>query len=267
MGDLSKARGEYLYLLRKCLTRGIFEDGSFAVCPPEGGAVISKAQHDPFKRERGRDWPQHAETMIGERRLADLQDNLLTVMKHEIPGDYVECGIWRGGTVILAAKLFELYNQEERIAWGFDSFEGLPKGGRYTQDLKDKHHTWNDVFSVGIEEVKNNFERYHVQPWHWALVKGWFADTCPTWAKVQGDERQISVLRIDGDMYEGTYDSLSNLYDKVAPGGFIIVDDYGDVTACREAVQDYLLSIKAKRSVTLAMHEIDHTAVRWRKPQ
>jgi hypothetical protein len=87
-------------------------------------------------------------------------------------------------------------------------------------------------------------------------VKGWFKDTIPV-----ADIEQISVLRLDGDMYESTWLVLTHFYPKLSQGGFIIVDDYGALPNCRAAVNDF----RAKHSITSPIHNIDWTGVLWRK--
>jgi len=88
------------------------------------------------------------------------------------------------------------------------------------------------------------------------FTKGWFRDTLPTLPV-----EEIAVLRLDGDMYESTMDALVHLEPKVAPGGFVIVDDYNGIDACRQAVADY----RAAHAIDSPIHEVDWTAVWWRK--
>jgi O-methyltransferase len=82
--------------------------------------------------------------------------------------------------------------------------------------------------------VKQNFSRYGLLDERVRFLHGWFKDTLPT-APINA----VSILRLDGDIYESTMDALTALYPKVSPGGFVIVDDYGSVEGCRTAVEDY----------------------------
>ena len=90
------------------------------------------------------------------------------------------------------------------------------------------------------------------------FLRGWFKDTLPA-APISA----LSVLRLDGDMYASTMDALSALYPKLAPGGFCIVDDYGAIEACRQAVTDY----RNAHGIAAEMVPVDWTAVYWRKPR
>ena len=89
------------------------------------------------------------------------------------------------------------------------------------------------------------------------FLEGWFRDTLPN-APVD----RLCVLRLDGDMYESTMIALENLHDRVSPGGFIIVDDYGAVAGCRAAVDDF----RRLRGITAELVPIDWTGHYWRVP-
>jgi O-methyltransferase len=91
------------------------------------------------------------------------------------------------------------------------------------------------------------------------FVEGWFRDTLPA---VAGEIGPIAVLRLDGDMYESTIDALTHLEPLVSPGGFVIVDDYNGIEACRQAVTDH----RAARGIDAPIHEVDWTAAWWRVP-
>lgn len=258
----------YLALLRGSLTRSMFEDGYYPVAPNRTflgewiraqlrkhrlELVRKGASFDRYKRSQGQDWPLHAETMVGTVRLDQVHNALETVVTERIPGDFLECGIWRGGVCIYARAFFDVYDPLRHV-WGADSFEGLPVGGAYEQDQGDLHHTWQE-FAVPVEEVQDNFERYCMNPTGYTLVKGWFRDTLPGW------EAPLSILRCDGDMYEGTMDPLRHCYHAVSPGGFVIIDDYGAVRGSREAVDDF----RFQQGITAPMTQIDWTGYYWRK--
>jgi O-methyltransferase len=88
------------------------------------------------------------------------------------------------------------------------------------------------------------------------FLKGWFKDTLP-----QAPIERLAVARLDGDMYESTMTAIEALYPKVQPGGFVIVDDYGAVPACKRAIEDY----RARFGITEPIETIDWTGVYWRK--
>ena len=109
---------------------------------------------------------------------------------------------------------------------------------------------------VSLEIVRENFKKYGLLDDNILFVKGFFEDTLPN-LKIGG----ISLLRMDGDMYGSSIVTLNSLYDKVVPGGFIIVDDYMVVSGCKSAIDDF----RKERSITSTLQPIDNTAVYWRK--
>lgn len=115
------------------------------------------------------------------------------------------------------------------------SFAGLPKPDpeRFPADQGDQHWTQTRL-AVSLEEVQDNFARYGLLDDRVRFLVGWFRDTLPA-APIE----RLAVLRMDGDMYESTWQALEYLYPKVSPGGFVIVDDFGAIQACRAAVEDY----------------------------
>jgi macrocin-O-methyltransferase TylF-like protien len=141
--------------------------------------------------------------------------------------------------------------------WVADSFEGLPKPNesKYPADKSDVFHTYDEL-KVSIDDVKNNFSKYNLLDGQVKFLKGWFSDTLP-----KASINKLSVLRLDGDMYESTMDALVNLYPKLSVGGYIIIDDYSWVEACKKAVTDY----RRGHSIDEEIVEIDWTAVYWQK--
>ena len=114
------ARELYLELLKQTLTRFAFEDETRDPGDPE-----RKAQSfDREMRQDGRDWPMHAETMIGLRRLEQLQLAVETVLSERVPGDLIETGVWRGGGCIFMRGVLAAHDDQSRTVWVADSFEG-----------------------------------------------------------------------------------------------------------------------------------------------
>ena len=136
-----------------------------------------------------------------------------------------------------------------------DSFEGLPPADpeRYPVDASFEI---SDRLAVSLEQVKLNFTRFGLLDDQVRFMKGWFKDTLPTLT-----DQRFSLIRLDGDMYESTTDSLRNLYPRLSPGGYIVIDDYGGVPSCREAVQDF----RDINQITEPIQEIDWTGVYWQK--
>lgn len=207
-----------------------------------------------LRRAWGGDWPKHAETMIGHVRLDNIEECARTVFADKVPGDFLEAGVWRGGACIFMRALLEL-ESSYRVVWVADSFAGLPPPDqhRYPIDAGDGHYTVAEL-RVSIDEVRKNFERYGLLDDRVRFIKGWFKDTLP------GPVRQLAILRLDGDMYESTIQTLDALYDRVSPGGFTIVDDYS-LKGARTATDDF----RARRGIQEPLVAIDWTGVFWRK--
>ena len=233
----------YVSLLERCLTRIGFSES----IPAERLEI----------RLEGKDWPADAETMIGLKRLDQLAACVTDVCEQGIPGDLLEAGVWRGGACILMRGVLAALGDETRKVWVADSFEGLPKPDsvKYPADKDDPHWTFSQL-AVGIDEVRENFRRYDLLDSQVEFLKGWFSETLHA-APID----RLAVLRVDGDMYGSTMDVLSALYDKVSVGGYVVVDDYGAVTSCRQAVEDF----RAMRSIDSPIDWIDWTGIVWRR--
>jgi hypothetical protein len=185
-------------------------------------------------REEGRDWPPRAHTMVGRKRLDHLQIAIETVLREGVPGDLIETGVWRGGAVIFMRGILKAYGVSDRTVWVADSFEGLPPSDRvkYPKESSVDFHQHGEL-AIALERVQSNFARYDLLDGQVKFLKGWFRDTLPG-----APIRKLSVLRLDGDLYESTMDAFV-LYPKLSPGGFVIVDDYNNVKACNAATEDF----------------------------
>ncbi len=267
----------YLDLLKKCLTRYVFGENHRALAPAKGRArqimfepvrkllahkrleLVRQVAFDPHLRAEGLDWPLEAETMIGLRRLKNLQDCITDVLQKNVPGDLVETGVWRGGATIFMRGVLKAYGDQERIVWAADSFEGLPKPTAevYPADADDKFYLASSVLAVSLDEVKSNFARYGLLDDQVRFLKGWFKDTLPT-----SPIEQIAVLRLDGDMYESTIIALRSLYPKLSLGGYVIIDDYEPgLPGCVTAVNDF----RAEQGITEEMELTGHSGAYWQR--
>jgi O-methyltransferase len=198
----------------------------------------------------------YGDTMIGLKRLDNLQDCIQTVLRDRVEGDLIECGVWRGGACIFMRGVLAAFGVEDRKVYVADSFEGLPKpdSEKYPEDAGDRLFADADL-AVSREIVENNFRRYGLLDEQVVFLKGWFKDTLP---KAPID--RLSILRLDGDMYGSTMETLLSLYPKLSRGGFCIVDDYA-LLGCRKAVDDY----RREHGIHAAIQEIDWTGIYWRK--
>jgi len=267
--DPAELRGRYLDLLRDALTFNLWDgrDGSMW----RDGSLTRKAVRVALSRRRleltrklppewraeGRDWPRLAHTMIGLRRMDNLRSCVERVLAAGVPGDLIETGVWRGGACIFMRGVLAAHGVTDRTVWVADSFAGLPApdAGKYAADARDQHHRYT-ALAVPMEEVRENFRRYGMLDDQVRFLKGWFRDTLPT-APIE----RLAVLRLDGDMYESTSDALHALYGKLSKGGFCVVDDYGNIDGCRQAVDDF----RAAQGITEPITRIDWTGAYWRK--
>lgn len=264
----------YLDLLKKCLTRSIFGE-KYRSLPADNNNLLLKtvgkwlanqdlqivrtAKFDQHARAEGLDWPEEGETMIGLKRLQNLQDCIIDVVQQNVPGDLIETGVWRGGAAIFMRAVLKAMGDKERTVWLADSFAGLPPPSPdlYPADKGADFHLSNDVLGVSLEEVKANFERYGLLDDRVRFLKGWFKDTLPT-----APIAKLSVLRLDGDLYESTMTALESLYPKLSIGGYAIVDDYApSVPCCVQAVDDY----RRAHNITEEMESTGEYGVCWQR--
>jgi O-methyltransferase len=252
MNSNSPAVKLYLDLLKGCLTRLLFPDCCMNLELKPSGFF------DRATRQSGQDWPSEAETMIGVKRLENLEDCISDILRNDTPGDLVEAGVWRGGASIFMRAILKAHGDCTRTTWVADSFEGLPIPDpvRYPADADDRLSESNAYLGVPLEQVQANFARYGLLDDRVQFLKGWFRDTLPS-APID----RIALLRADGDMYESTTDVLENLYPKVSPGGYVVIDDYGPLANCRAAVDDF----RAKYSICEEIRTIDWTGVYWQR--
>lgn len=260
-----------LDLLKRCLTNWIYGEHELVevsaderISPEVGrliadrGLVLAKAgTFDPAKRADGSDWPPYAHTMVGLKRLDNLQECLEDVLRNNVIGDVIETGTWRGGAAIFMRGVLKAHNVSDRVVWVADSFAGLPipNAEKYPADRDEVLHA-NPYLAVSLEQVKANFERYGLLDEQVRFLKGWFKDTLP-----QAPVERLALLRLDGDYYESTMDALVHLYPKLSLGGFVIVDDYGAVSGCKQAVLDY----RQAQCISEAIASIDWGGVYWKK--
>ena len=247
-------RDLYLNTLRDCLTGLAYRDGRTVSKPLRLlarllGLCISR-ESNPLARVGGQDWPDRGLTMVGTFRLENIRLCLEDVIARNIPGDYVECGVWRGGASIFARGVLRSLDSRRHV-WCCDSFQGLPKGG--THDPHDVHHWSSDYLGVEKVLVADAFKRFHLLDEQVHFHEGWFEESLPVLPC-----ETIAVLRLDGDMYSSTMDILTNLYPRVSEGGFVIVDDFYNHEPCRTAVRDYM-------KVMPNYYRIDTCGMYWMK--
>ena len=213
--------------------------------------IVSRQVSDD--RLYGRDWPHSAHTMIGLKRMNNLHESLDYVRENNIQGDFIETGVWRGGASIFAKKYFDLYGMNRKV-FVADSFKGLPPP-QVQEDAGDPHHTI-DFLRVSLADVQNNFKLYGALDENVIFLEGWFEDTLPNNTSIG----ELSVLRMDGDMYKSTMDVFDSCYHKVVKGGRVIIDDYC-IPNCKNAVHKF----REVNSFTEEITVIDQCGIFWTK--
>ena len=195
-------------------------------------------------------------SMTTKVRMWSLLNSINYIYNNNIQGDFVECGVWKGGNLILYELLNQKYNLDKKV-FGFDTFEGMPMPGEH--DFKYNNVSAIDLYNrkVKIEnnwckstldEVKRNIltECSNVNV---KLIKGKVENTLLVKENIPD---KISILRLDTDFYESTKIELEILFPKLEKNGVLIIDDYGTYKGARKAVDEYL------KKKAFLIH-IDHT--------
>lgn len=227
------AHAKYLSLLESVLTGSV--GGDVSECHPEqkvrlsryglkdGGVLgscpsINTAPYSAQRRRIGRDWPTNGLTMIGKLRMRNIFSSIRTVVQTNIPGEFAELGVWRGGGSIFARAILDVFEQSNRNVHLFDAFQDITGYGDAMRFL-----------SVPIRQVKQNFEQFGMAD-KGAVVfhKGFFNRTLPAFRSSfsqRYDGASIAVLRIDGNFWLSYHNALYYMWDFVPTGGIIIFDD------------------------------------------
>jgi O-methyltransferase len=248
---VNNVRELYTDLLVRNLVDGIYGE-------PWEGPWRPGNKFDRGPHPQGLLGPTLAHTMVGVDRLENLRRLTQLALDEKIPGDFVETGVWRGGCCILMRGILAVNEIRDRKVYVADSFAGVPppRPDAYPAD-RDLRLDLNTELAVSLEIVKENFRRYGLLDDQVVFVEGLFSKTLPAL-----DAGPFALVRLDGDLYESTYVALQCLYSKLSPGGFLIVDDYGVVEACRQAVHDY----RTEHNIDAPINWIDRTGIWWRQP-
>jgi hypothetical protein len=201
-------------------------------------------------------------TMTSIERQVSLIRAIDYLVKNKIPGDIVECGVWKGGSMMLVAKRLLQLNDGNRALFLFDTFEGMSEpderdvnsvDNKTAQELlnKEKKLDGNNVWCYSsLEEVKSNLKKTNYSSEKIFYFKGKVEQTLP-----EPSIGNIALLRLDTDWYESTKHELEVLYDKVVEGGVLIIDDYGHWSGSRKAVDEFI----KKRKLRIFLNRIDYT--------
>jgi O-methyltransferase len=198
-------------------------------------------------------------TMTGVER----QWALISVVKHlngaKVDGALVECGVWRGGNMLIAKQICRDANADRKF-YLFDTFAGMSEPSakdvthsgsaaraKFEQRKREDHVDWD---YASLEDVTENFRRAGLLDESVIFVPGKVEATLRDPKNVP---ERIALLRLDTDWYESTKLELEVLYPKLVPGGVLILDDYGHWRGAREAVDEYF------HGTNVLMHRIDYT--------
>jgi len=262
----------YLDLMKKVLTRALLTNGVERRTIPlrgprswlvhqfnrvalrfelEAVRLVSSCADDYLESEAP-NRAEDVETMLGIRQLDHMQRCIRDVLMDGVPGDLLEAGVWRGGMSVFMRAVLKAYEIADRRVWLADSFAGLPEPDRSC----DKFEWQKGDMAVSLEVVKNNFARYGLLDDQVVFLKGFFSETLPA-----APIRQLSILRVDADLYRSTRDVLDNLYTALSPGGYAIFDDYWNLLDCRRAIDEF----REEHGIVEEIRPIDKRAVYWRK--
>lgn len=201
-------------------------------------------------------------TLTSMERCYSLYKAIQYITKGDILGDIVECGVWRGGSAMLAALTLIKSQQTHRKIYLYDTYEGMPEPTDKDIDIHGVPYRllWKkekEFLSVSLDEVKKNIFSTGYPKENIIFVKGMVQDTIPNTVP-----KQIALLRLDTDLYESTYHELFHLYPKTTSQGVIIIDDYGHFQGSQEATEKYLSQNPQK----VLLHRIDYSCRVWIKP-
>ena len=196
-----------------------------------------------------------AVTCMPPSHLDNLEWACKYVIRNGIVGSFMECGVWKGGGLILMKAIIENF-RSQRSVFGADSFRGLPIPSEdYPADAGSVWHPGilregghGEWLVQGTEVVRESFRRANVPMTDVYLIEGYFSELAN-----KGDQlpNSIAVLHLDGDMYQSTYECLEELYPRVVIGGIVIEDDYLNpgFSTSQQAVVDYLRAIKRPENI------------------
>lgn len=203
--------------------------------------------------------------MAGLKRLDNIRELLTDVIQNNIEGDYIETGVWRGGSSIFARAVLYVNGQSDRTSYVCDSFRGLPPGDRNLTfnktgiELTDQGWDKTKYLEVPAEIVAQGFQKHSLLDSNVVFAKGFFNETMPPLSK---RIKKLSIMRLDGDMYESTVDVLYHLFDKLSVGGYVIMDDWANFPS-KHACNDFF----KVHGISPNIIAIDSSSAYWKKTE
>ncbi|HJL64799.1 MAG TPA: TylF/MycF/NovP-related O-methyltransferase [Candidatus Thalassarchaeaceae archaeon] len=185
-------------------------------------------------------------TMTSKERMFALHESIKYIINNEIPGDFVECGVWKGGSTMMIAQTLLEMGVSDRTIYLYDTFEGMTKPTEFDNRVsdeevnvlknwkskqKDEHNEW---CFASLSEVKENMYSTSYPQENLIFVKGDVVKTIP-----ESIPETVSLLRLDTDWYESTLHELNHLFPVLSNSGVLIIDDYGHWSGSKKAVDEY----------------------------
>lgn len=201
----------------------------------------------------------HPLSITSSDRIARLFYELENIRLNNIPGDLVECGVYKGGNILGMMEYCAHHDLKKQI-WLYDTFSGMIQPHVVDVDLHSKNAS--DILETvmcaeSLERVKYNLSQSQYDK---SFLKYIVGDVCETLKHKENVPTNISLLRLDTDWYESTLCELNVLYPNVVDNGSIIIDDYGHWQGCKQAVEEYF-------NHNLSFNKIDYTGIYFRKTQ
>jgi O-methyltransferase len=196
-------------------------------------------------------------TLTSKERIAALANATEYVVRRDVPGDFVECGVWHGGSAMVMALTLRRLGAANRRLWLYDTFDVMPGPGPQDIDVRGRslREEWSQHEAAGVEirvksvdEVRKAVLSTAYDAALVTTVEGLVQETIPARAP-----ERIALLRLDTDWYESTRHELRHLYPRLAPGGVLIIDDYGEFLGARQAVDEYF------QDDPILLNRIDYT--------
>jgi O-methyltransferase len=201
----------------------------------------------PFRKVR-------SYSLLSLLNLFFLQELMRRIDREGIPGDVVECGVYRGGSAgVLGYELIR--SRFERRLWLFDAFQGMPPASEQDDDYS---RSIEGQFVGSESQTRRLLQRFVVPETRYQIVRGWFEDTLP-----MTETGPVALLHVDCDFYDPVKRVLETFYERLTPGGHVVLNDYGSFAGCRKATDDFLQDLGS----SVQLIPIDHEAFWFQKTQ
>lgn len=192
-------------------------------------------------------------TVTSVERMFALHKAVQYIVKSDIQGDIVECGVWKGGSSMLCALTLRMLVETYRNVYLYDTYSGMSEPTEKDVDFKGqqaKKGDFNEWCAIPLDDVKKTMYSTGYPHDKIVFVKGKVEDTIPRIIP-----EKIALLRLDTDFYESTYHEMVHLFPRLVSGGVLIIDDYGHFKGAREAVDRYI----QENGVRILLNRIDYT--------